>query len=246
MKRNGVVLVAALAMTLLTARLGWWQLDRAAQKTGMQTALDQRAAMPLLLRADWPADTTQAHAQEYRRTQAEGIWLNELSIYLDNRPLNGRTGFYLVTPLRLEDGTALLVQRGWVPRDQAERTRLPAPPSPPGSVLVAGRIAPALSRVYEFEGAASGTIRQNLDVAAFALESRLKLKPWVLVQEDASASGSDGLARQWPAPNLGVHKHYGYAFQWFGLSLLTVVLTVWFQLIRPRRRRAAPPSTDEN
>jgi surfeit locus 1 family protein len=41
-----------------------------------------------------------------------------------------------------------------------------------------------------------------------------------------------------------VHKHYGYAFQWFSLSLLTVGLYVWFQLIQPRRRTAAlkPPA----
>jgi surfeit locus 1 family protein len=106
-------------------------------------------------------------------------------------------------------------------------------------VTVAGRIAPALSRLYEFDGAASGAIRQNLTIDAYALESRLKLKPWVLIQEDAAVRSQDGLLRQWPLPSTGVHKHYGYAFQWFSLSLLTVGLYVWFQLIRPRRRAAA-------
>jgi surfeit locus 1 family protein len=240
MKRGWVVLVAALALALLTARLGWWQLDRAAQKLAMQATLDQRAALPPLLAADWPGTADAAPAHEYRRTQTSGVWLNEFSIYLDNRPINGRTGFYLVTPLRLDDGTALLVQRGWLPRDAAERTHVLAPPAVAGVANVSGRIAPALSRLYEFDGAASGVIRQNLRIEAYALESRLKLKPWVLVQEDsADRQPNDGLVRQWPAPNNGVHKHYGYAFQWFSLSLLTVGLYVWFQLIQPRRRTAA-------
>lgn len=235
MRRSWVVLVAALALCLFTARLGWWQLDRAAQKTAMQAALDQRSAQPPLPVVDWPANAAQVAAYEHRRTQAQGVWLNEHSVYLDNRPLNGRSGFYLVTPLRLDDGTAVLVQRGWLPRDAADRTRLPPLPPPSGLVNVAGRIAPALSRVYEFDSAASGAIRQNLDVVAYASESRLKLKPWVLIQEDNPGAERDGLMRQWPSPNLGVQKHHGYAFQWFSLSLLTAGLYVWFQLLRPRR-----------
>ena len=106
------------------------------------------------------------------------------------------------------------------------------------SVAVQGRIAPALARLYEFEATASGTIRQNLDVDAFARETKLPLRPWVLVQDDGPASPPDGLLRQWPAPNTGVDKHHGYAFQWFALSALTLVLYVWFQFIHPRRRAA--------
>ena len=53
-----------------------------------------------------------------------------------------------------------------------------------------------------------------------------------------AANPGDGLARDWPAPAADVHKHYGYAFQWFSLSALTVILYVWFQVLRPRRRPA--------
>lgn len=245
MKSSWVVLVAALGLCLLTARLGWWQLDRAAQKTTMQVALDQRSAMPPLTTDQWPTDAAQVAAYEHRRTQVQGVWLNELSVYLDNRPLNGRAGFYLVTPLRLDDGTALLVQRGWLPRDPAERARLPSLPQAISPARVGGRIAPALSRVYEFESAASGSIRQNLELSVFARESRLKLRPWVLIQDNSPGAAPDGLARQWPAPNLGVQKHYGYAFQWFSLSLLTAGLYIWFQILKPRRQARHRKPTHE-
>jgi cytochrome oxidase assembly protein ShyY1 len=48
---------------------------------------------------------------------------------------------------------------------------------------------------------------------------------------------SEGLTRSWDAPQLGVDKHHGYAFQWFCLSGLLVVLYIWFQWIAPRRRK---------
>lgn len=80
-------------------------------------------------------------------------------------------------------------------------------------------------------------IRQNLSLQAFRTETRLPLRTDLSLQQTGNAS--EGLQRNWPAPALGVEKHYGYAFQWFGLSALVAVLYVWFQLIAPwlRRRR---------
>jgi surfeit locus 1 family protein len=53
---------------------------------------------------------------------------------------------------------------------------------------------------------------------------------------EPGAQAADGLLRDWPAPDAGLQKHYGYAFQWFALSALILGLYVWFQLIRPRRQ----------
>ena len=233
-----LMLAAAVLVAGLTARLGLWQLDRGVQKTQLQQAVTERSALPPLAPAELPTQAPQVPGVQHRRAVLQGRWLNEKSVYLDNRPMVGRTGFYLVTPLQLDDGSAVLVQRGWVPRDLIERTRVPAPPPSPGggAVQVLGRIAPALPRLYEFDAAASGPIRQNLRVDAYASEARLSLRPWVLIQDSIANTPPDGLLRQWPAPDAGVAKHHGYAFQWFSLSALTIGLYVWFQLIRPRRR----------
>lgn len=235
--RRWVVLWAALAAAALTARLGVWQLDRAAQKNTLQAVLDARMALPPLPPAELAHDAQAAALQHHRAVRVEGQWLAESTIYLENRQMNGRPGFYAVTPLRLDDGSALLVQRGWLPRDLMDRTRVVAPPPPPGRVLVQGRIAPAPGRLYEFEGAASGPIRQNLDIDGYALETGLPLRPLTVVQEDGQPPLNDGLLRQWPRPAADLHKHYGYAFQWFSLSALILGLYVWFQLIRPRLAR---------
>jgi surfeit locus 1 family protein len=158
--------------------------------------------------------------------------------------MTGRPGFLLVTPLLLADGSAVAVQRGWLPRNADERTRIAAPALPAGEVGVDGRIAPPPPRLYEFAGSQAGVIRQNLDLAAWGRETGLKLRPLSVLQLDppvGTRPAADGLQRQWPLPAAGVHKHYGYAFQWFALATLIVGLYAWFQLIRPAlaRRRAA-------
>jgi surfeit locus 1 family protein len=236
--RNAIVLLVALLAAALTARLGVWQLDRAAQKTALQQALESQRALPPLQQLELAKAAAELPSQLHRLAAVQGRWLAAQTVYLENRQMNGRPGFYAVTPLQLDDGTAVLVQRGWLPRDLLDRTRIAAPPPPEGRVQVLGRIAPGPARLYEFEGAAAGSIRQNLDVAAFARETGLPLRPLALVQEDGPAPPADGLLRQWPQPALGVDKHHGYAFQWFALSALIIGLYVWFQLVRPARVRA--------
>jgi surfeit locus 1 family protein len=143
--------------------------------------------------------------------------------------------------LLLDDGSAVLVQRGWQPRDFQDRAQRALVPTPAGQVAVAGRLASSPARLYDFEGAASGPIRQNIDLAAYAAETGLRLRPFTVLQTSGS---DDGLQRDWPKSSGGVAKHRGYAFQWFGLSALTVILYVWFQLVQPRRElrsgRAGP------
>jgi surfeit locus 1 family protein len=113
---------------------------------------------------------------------------------------------------------------------------LAAVDTPAGLVRIEGRIAPGPPRLYEFDSAASGVIRQNVDVADFARETGLALRPLVVMQIGGAAAPADGLLRQWAPAALDVSKHHGYALQWFALSALITGLYVWFQLIRPRRR----------
>lgn len=235
--RGWLLLVATVAGALLTARLGWWQLDRAAQKEALQAAIAVRAAEPVLDgAAALAADAVAAEAQEHRRARVSGQWLADRTVHLDNRQMDGRPGFFVLTPLRLDDGSVLLVQRGWRPRDFVDRTSLPPLPTPDGVVTIEGRLTRGPARLYEFADAAAGPIRQNLDLPAFARETGLALRPVLLLQ---TSPADDGLRRDWPAPAVDVHKHYGYAFQWFALCALILALHVWFRILRPRRQSRA-------
>ena len=226
------VTLAAVLVAALTFSLGQWQLRRAAQKEGIQNAINGKNMLPALDGRALAAAKNIAN-DVYRKVAVQGIWQSTHTVYLDNRPMSGRTGFWVVTPLALQGtGQMILVQRGWVPRDFSDRTRLPEVTTPNGLVTVEGRIAPPPSKLYQFKGVDTGPIRQNLDLAAFRLETGLPLLEASVLQTGAP---SEGLLREWAAPNLGVDKHYGYAFQWFGLCALVVGLYVWFQMILPFR-----------
>lgn len=236
--RRLAVLLAAVLAVLATGRLGLWQLGRAAEKASLQQAQLRQRALPPLDAAALARTPNAVMAQLHRNVRLEGRWAAEASVHLENRTMNGRTGLYVLTPLLLADGRAVLVQRGFVARDAADRSRIHAPPPPGGSVQVFGRVAAGPTRFFELGAAAggSGAIRQNLEIDDFARETRLPLLPLLVVQEEEAgvAAPPDGLERQWPPPAADVHKHYGYAFQWFALAALVLGLYVWFQLVRPR------------
>ena len=230
--RFWLVTLAAIVMTGLTLSLGQWQLRRAVHKEGLHIAIEEQKVRPALDSRALTATENIATVM-HRQARLQGVWQDAYTVYLDNRPMSGKSGFWVVTPLALEGSPRwLLVQRGWVPRDFNDRSRLAVISTPLGLVTVSGRMAPPPSKLYEFEGMQTGRIRQNLDLTAFSAEIGQPLLPASLLQTDAA---SDGLLRDWAAPNLGVDKHHGYAFQWFGLSALIVSLYVWFQLILPRR-----------
>lgn len=246
--RRWLIALAALAAALATASLGQWQLSRAAEKRAIHDRIEQQRLRTELDNRGY-SELADPLAEVQRRVRLSGRWLPEHTVFLDNRPMQGRAGFYVLTPLVLDAPArgVLWVQRGWAPRDRVQPDRLPPVQTPEGTVQVQGRLAAAPSRMFELASRApqqgegktasapgESAIRHNLDIEAHAREHRLDVRPGVLLE---TGDPSQGLRRDWPEIASGVDKHYGYAFQWFGLSALVVLLYVWFQLIAPRRRR---------
>lgn len=257
-----LITVAALACAAITASLGFWQLGRAAQKQEIFDAMARQQALAPWHNAELAAQvppvtesigTAQQRDLLHRPVQLQGQWLSDQTLFLDNRQMQGKVGFYVLTPFRLtppHERVVIIVQRGWAPRNFLDRTLLPPVQTSAGVVNIEGRLEAPPSKLMELEAkpsaAADGAdpdeqksrIRQNADIAQWAQQSGLPLLGLSLVQTSAVAA-SEGLLRDWPQINAGVQKHYGYAFQWFGLSVLVVLLYVWFQLVRrfylPRR-----------
>jgi surfeit locus 1 family protein len=234
MLRFWAVTAATVFTMAVTASLGLWQLDRAGQKLALQAQIAERSALSAWTNADL-LGAADAAAGVCRPVRLSGQWVPQASVFLDNRQMNGRVGLFLVTPLRLDgSGRVVLVQRGWVPRDFTDRSRLPAIATPAGTVQVEGRLASSPSKLYELGEAGTGPIRQNIDLVAFAQETGLDLLGVSVLQ---SGEALDGLQRDWPLIAVDVHKHHGYAFQWFALCALAGVLYLWFQILSPRRKR---------
>ncbi len=235
-----LTLVAVLAVGI-TLSLGRWQLSRAAEKEQYQASVEARG-QEATLAASALLESGKGDALIHRHIEVRGQWLEDKTVFLDNRQMNAKPGFYVLTPFQLEGrAEVVLVQRGWVARNFIDRAVLPPIESPAGVVSVAGRIAPPPAKLYELGqtqgNTQGGAIRQNLDWAQFKTETNLKLLPLSIQQVGAP---SEGLLRDWPQPASGIDKHYGYAFQWFGLSALITILYVWFQLVR---RFIAPQHT---
>jgi surfeit locus 1 family protein len=129
----------------------------------------------------------------------------------------------VLTPLRVDGSAfAILVNRGWVAVGRS-RERVPAPPTPAGRVRLEGMAVDPSSRFVELGDAApQGRVWQNLDFARYAKTSGLRLQPVLLQQTSDTA---DGLQRDWPRPDTGVDTHVSYAFQWY--SLATILMVLW-------------------
>ncbi len=263
--RFWVITLAAVLTLAATVSLGRWQLSRAAQKEALQASIDAQKLKPPLTQAEFLAMDRATDAL-HRPVRLRGLWLTPQTVYLDNRQMHGTPGFYVLTPFALE-GTeqTVMVQRGWIQRNFVDRTQLGAVETPAGIVEVTGLIEPPPSHLLELGTSATAPaagasapaaaasapldptpavegyspIRQNLDLEAFRAETKQPLRTDVSLQQTGAAS--EGLQRDWPAPALGLERHYGYAFQWFGLSALVVILYAWFQFITPflRSRRRA-------
>ena len=124
------VTAAAVFFSRLGLALGFWQLDRAAQKEALQAAMHAQAGKVPWDNAAVLALAAQGRMQEsgvlYHPVRLEGTWLPAHTVYLDNRQMDAKVGFFVLTPLRLEpQGQLLVVQRGWIPRNFEQRAQLP-------------------------------------------------------------------------------------------------------------------------
>lgn len=231
--------VVAVGCALLTARFGIWQLSRAHTKLANAALVAERSRLAPLAGSELARDPVAAEGQWQRPIALTGEWVTAHTVFLMNRTMDERSGFYVMTPLRLPDGSSVLVQRGWVPRDDADPLKVPAIAMPGGAVKVFGHAAPWPSHWIDIGHGADGPVRQNVELVAFSSESGLALRPLTVVEDATPGNAGDHLRRDWPVPEVGVATNYGYAVQWFAMSVGFLGLYVWLQFIRPRRKAPA-------
>lgn len=216
-----IPLLATVVVVAIGLALGNWQQRRAAEKQQIAQQIATLAEMPPLEASALPQN---AAPDEFRRIVADGEFVADWPLYLDNRPQDGKAGFHLLMPLRIAgSGQTVLVLRGWFPRDQRDRARIPAIPVPPGKVRIEGRVRAGVARTLQMGEPAPirpAAIVQNLGVQEFAAASGLPLQTFIIEQSNGTG---DGLVRDWPMPSAGIDKHRGYAFQWYALAAAALI-----------------------
>jgi cytochrome oxidase assembly protein ShyY1 len=222
---RAVPFAATVALVALGIALGNWQTRRAAEKTALQARLEQRTAAPALV---LDAAAQDPAAVEFRRVVVTGEFVPNWPLYLDNRPLDGRSGFIFLMPFKIAGSHKhVLVERGWLPLDPAGRA-IPQPPTPAGTVTIEGIAVARPARVMQLgtpPALKPGAIVQNLEVGDFAAASGLDMQPFLLEQTGPGVPG-ETLVRKWPAPATDVDRHRGYAFQWYALAAMAFVFFV--------------------
>ena len=219
---------SGLSVSLLTIAaaclwLGNWQLEREEEK---QILFEQFENAPTLR-----IEQALKQGRQFSHIQAYGHFDDTRHVLLDNQILNGRTGVHVLTPFILENGTTILVNRGWLPLPP-DRRQLPAVPTDQSLRIISGRLkqpatdGPRLGKPDELVSDEWPQLVTYLEMKTVSDALGTNLPPW-LIQLDATDSGGFK-GRQWKAAVMGPEIHAAYAFQWFALALATVI--IWLSL----------------
>lgn len=212
------VVVAALAY--LAAILGQWQFhrldDRRAENKIVATNL-ARAPIPI---ADFlSADRPVAETQEWQRVVARGTWDDANSIVIRYQTREGQSGVDVVTPLRTDDGPAILVDRGWMPTDNSGADRPDTPPAAQGTVTVVGWV--------RADGTGRSTRVSDLSARAISSRAAAEVLDYPLYQgfldlERQTPDAGDDLQQAELPDDTSEGPHFFYGLQWWFFGVLAV------------------------
>lgn len=217
----------AFAGTAVCVRLGIWQLDRLEQRRAFNAQVtSMRAAEMLDLNQNVPADIS---SMEWRAVTVTGEYDFENQVALRNQYLGDQYGFHLITPL-LFNGTAVLVDRGWIPADGNSAPTDWRKYDETGQVNITGQIRlgqdkPAFGGVADAEFSPQQPrldAWNNLNVKRISEQSPYPILP-VYVQPNATENDFDPPIPSQPVVDLTEGSHFGYAVQWFIFATILFV-----------------------
>lgn len=217
-----------LGLVVLMVSLALWQLRRLDEKRARNDRIAEAvAAEPLVLGAS-------SDLPEWRTVSATGTYDVGHQVLIRNRSFDGLAGFHVVTPLRLSDGRALLVNRGWIPLVSAG-SDAPAPPPPPtGPVSVNGRVRPSQhkGRFLSPTDPPDGTLEQlyRVDVPRIAQQVPYPLFPEYVELISTAPEPAASQPALIPVPEPDEGPHLAYAGQWIFFSCCAIA--GWVLVVR--------------
>jgi len=229
--------LAGIALVVLFVNLGMWQLERAEEKRAIEAAFEHSGEVSAV--NELSGNIGNGEVPLYQPLAASGRYLADRQFLIDNMILDGRLGFFVITPFEIaHDEPLLLVNRGWLPKATTADVA-PAIAIDPASVetTITGK-AGKLPRVGIRAGDAFAADRSwprvanwpTLDELAAALGR--DVLPFILL---ADAEPDSALVRSWEPRQAGPMRHIGYAVQWFGLAAAVVAMA--FVLYRKKREK---------
>jgi surfeit locus 1 family protein len=245
MRAAGVlVTIAVLIASGVCVRLGLWQLSRLHEKQALNAAIRASERSPeILVTGEAPAEREALN----RSIRVTGRYDETRQFLLSGVLHEGEPGVEVVTPLRLDGSEqAVLVNRGWLPADDAVSARPQDHPEPGGQTIEGVAEAmrrgggPPGPRALPCDTVALYTVRW-LDADSIA--ARLPYPVAAYVVRQRPAAGLPGLPRRTARPLYDETMHLSYAIQWFLFAVLIPAGTAALAWSR-RRRRATRPSPE--
>ena len=236
------LLVAALVIVMIN--LGFWQIRRLHQREAFNTLVRNNTNQPVVPISSVLTSGVDTGAVEWRRVEVTGTYLPAKEITVVNRSQGGDAGRNVVDPLRLADGSLLLVNRGFVPGLQA------IPAAPTGQVTLMGQLRDSEVRRLGQPSDASGVLLtevRRIDISKLTPQMGAPVAPMYL-QLLASNPPQGDIPQAVEPPELDNGPHLSYAVQWFVFS--TFALVGWVMAVRysvatrsgkPRKKRRTPP-----
>ncbi|GGO62125.1 SURF1 family cytochrome oxidase biogenesis protein [Nonomuraea cavernae] len=222
--------------------LGQWQFGRFEERSANSDRVTANLAAPAV-----PVESLAGQEidqdDRYRTVTATGAYDPAHGLLVRRRPQEGRPGYFVLTPLTLADGRAVLVNRGWVKAGATADTPPEVPPPPTGQVNITGRLR--LSETEESSGLRDRPglpAGQVLLINSDAIGQRL---PYRLLDGYVELTGqrpeTDPAPAPVPAPDVGSGGglNLAYGVQWW--LFIGVAIGGWLLLIRREAadRRAA-------
>lgn len=229
-------LILYLLLLTLLCSLGFWQLGRGEQKQALirqQQAVSQ--ASPLNLNQQAELDVGN---ERYRRARVNGRYDAVHQFLIDNQVMDGKSGFYVMTPLVVEgQSKAILINRGWVALG-ADRQHLPDVSLDARGIEVTGRInlfpTPGIKLAgMEQPGEGWPSVLQMIDQGRIAEKLGYGIADFQL---ELDADAGPGYRRDWRVAAVAIppEKHQAYAVQWFGLAIALSFLFIWISIRKPQ------------
>ncbi|MBV2355094.1 SURF1 family protein [Streptomyces sp. J2-1] len=248
LSRQWVILtLVALALIPTMIRLGFWQQHRYEERTARNNLVSRALhAEPVPVERLTSPGHAVGRLDRYRTVTATGTFDTAREVVVRRRTNeDGEVGFHVLTPLVLDDGRVLLVNRGWVPANGAQTAfpKVPAPPS--GRTTVTGRLmadeTTALSGIKEIKGLPD---RQIMLINSVEQTKRLGAPVLGGYIEQTSPASRGGSPEQISDPGSeDAPLNYAYMIQWW-LFAAGVPVGYYFLVRRELSDRAEAAATD--
>tara|TARA_A100000164_G_scaffold382039_1_gene437631 strand:- start:4228 stop:4971 length:744 start_codon:yes stop_codon:yes gene_type:complete len=225
---NWKTLLFVLLVIPILIKLGFWQLERADEKLALQARYAQQQLAPPVPLSTLAFSEELAYKPVYILAEID----NDHTVLLDNRIYDGQVGYQVLSPALMQNGQAVLVNRGWI-AGFLDRRRLPEVPPIIGQVRLLGNIYLPLGEAVILAADQWSNqwplVVQWVDIERLELHLGRELLP-LTVRLQADSKGA--LTADWPTVNVKPEKHRGYALQWFIMAL--ALLLFWlYSSIRP-------------